>query len=257
MDELNAPRTPASASVDVDRYDAVLFDLDGVLTSTATLHTACWKRVFDDFLASWELQTGEPQPQFDPRADYLRFVDGKPRAAGVRDFLASRGIALPEAEHDAEPGAGSIQAVANTKQVLVAHELDAGNVEAFPGSVAWVRELHEDGLRTAVVSSSENCRAVLAAAGIDELFEEVVDGTVARAMSLPGKPAPDTFLEAASRLGVEPGRAVVVEDALVGVAAGRAGGFGLVVGVARTAAPADLSEHGADIVVADLEEMLR
>lgn len=257
MDEPNAPRTPPAATVDVDSYDAVLFDLDGVLTSTATLHTACWKRVFDDFLESWAIQTGEAQPQFDPGADYLQFVDGKPRAAGVRDFLASRGIALPEAEHDAAPGAGSIQAVANTKQVLVSRELDAGNVEAFPGSVAWVRQLHEDGLRTAVVSSSENCRAVLAAAGIDELFEEVVDGTVAREMSLPGKPAPDTFLEAASRLGVEPGRAVVVEDALVGVAAGRAGSFGLVIGVARTAAPADLQEHGADIVVTDLEEMLR
>ena len=228
-----------------------------MLTSTATLHTACWKRVFDEFLAVWGERTGGAQEPFDPGADYLRFVDGRPRAAGVRDFLASRGIELPEAEHDAAPGDDSIQAVANSKQELVAHELAAGSVHAFPGSVAWVRALHEEGLRTAVVSSSENCRAVLAAAGIDDLFEEVVDGTVAREMALPGKPAPDTFLEAASRLGVEPGRAVVVEDALVGVAAGRAGGFGLVVGVARTAATADLEEHGADIVVADLEEMLR
>lgn len=258
MDEPNASRIPdaAAAAVDLERYDAVLFDLDGVLTSTATLHTACWKRVFDEFLAGWDDRNGSEQPPFDPRADYLRFVDGKPRAAGVRDFLASRGIELPEAEHDAAPGADSVQAVANSKQELVARELAAGNVEAFPGSVAWVRALHEDGLRTAVVSSSENCRAVLAAAGIGELFEEVVDGTVARELSLPGKPAPDTFLEASRRLGVEPDRAVVVEDALVGVAAGRAGGFGLVVGVARTAAPADLAEHGADIVVADLQEML-
>ena len=257
MDELNAPRTThAATAVDRARYDAVLFDLDGVLTSTATLHTACWKRVFDDFLAAWAQRTGEEQPPFDPEADYLRYVDGKPRAAGVRDFLASRGIALPEAEHDAAPGADSIQAVANTKQVLVAQELEAGNVAAFPGSIDWVRALQEDGLRTAVVSSSENCRAVLRAAGIDELFEEVVDGTVARELALPGKPAPDTFLEAASRLGVQPGRAVVVEDALAGVAAGRAGGFGLVVGVARTADPVDLERNGADIVVADLEEML-
>jgi alpha,alpha-trehalose phosphorylase len=257
MDEPNAPRiAEAPAAVDLERYDAVLFDLDGVLTSTATLHTACWKRVFDDFLTGWGERNGSEQPPFDPGADYLQFVDGKPRAAGVRDFLASRGIALPEAEHDAAPGAGSIQAVANTKQELVAHELAAGNVAAFPGSVAWVRALHEGGVRTAVVSSSENCRAVLAAAGIDELFEEVVDGTVARELALPGKPAPDTFLEAAARLGVEPGRAVVVEDALVGVAAGRAGGFGLVVGVARTADPADLRLHGADVVVADLEELL-
>jgi beta-phosphoglucomutase family hydrolase len=249
--------SPAAAGqLTSDRFDAVLFDLDGVLTSTASLHTACWKRVFDAFLDTRARETGEPHPPFDAHDDYLRFVDGKPRAAGVRDFLASRGIELPEAEHDAAPGGDSVQAVANSKQELVAHELAAGNVEAFPGSVAWVRALHDDGLRTAVVSSSENCRAVLAAAGIDALFEAVVDGTVAREMALPGKPAPDTFLEAARRLDVEPGRAVVVEDALVGVAAGRAGGFGLVVGVARTAAAADLHEHGADVVVADLEEML-
>ena len=249
--------TPAALTpLTSDRFDAVLFDLDGVLTSTAALHTACWKRVFDTFLDGWAQRTGDAQSPFDPDADYLRFVDGKPRAAGVRDFLASRGIALPEAQHDAAPGDGTIQAVANSKQALVAAELEAGNVQAFPGSVAWVRELHDDGLRTAVVSSSENCRAVLEAAGISDLFEEVVDGTVAREMSLPGKPAPDTFLEAARRLDVAPDRAVVVEDALVGVAAGRAGGFGLVVGVARSAAPADLHDHGADVVVADLGEML-
>ncbi len=246
----------AAAPLSSDRFDAVLFDLDGVLTSTASLHTACWKRVFDTFLDGWAQRTGDAQAPFDPAADYLRFVDGKPRAAGVRDFLASRGIELPEAAHDAAPGDDTIQAVANSKQELVAAELDAGNVEAFPGSIAWVHELHGDGLRTAVVSSSENCRAVLEAAGISDLFEEVVDGTVAREMALPGKPAPDTFLEAARRLDVAPDRAVVVEDALVGVAAGRAGGFGLVVGVARSAARADLHDHGADVVVADLEEML-
>lgn len=249
--------SPASqAPLTSDRFDAVLFDLDGVLTSTAALHTACWKRVFDTFLDGWAQRTGEPQLPFDPQSDYLRFVDGKPRAAGVRDFLASRGIELPEADHDAPPGDETVQAVANTKQQLVSAEIEAGNVEAFPGSVAWVRALHDEGVRTAVVSSSENCRAVLQAAGIDDLFEAVVDGTVARELSLPGKPAPDTFLEAARRLDVAPDRAVVVEDALVGVAAGRAGGFGLVVGVARSAAPCDLHDHGADVVVADLEEML-
>ncbi|HTN24970.1 MAG TPA: beta-phosphoglucomutase family hydrolase [Solirubrobacteraceae bacterium] len=257
MDEPNARRIPAAATVDLERYDAVLFDLDGVLTSTASLHTACWKHVFDDFLARTAQRTGEAQAPFDAGADYLRYVDGKPRAAGVRDFLASRGIALPEGAHDAAPGDDSIQAVANSKQVLVAHELEAGNVEAFPGSVAWVHELHERGVKTAVVSSSENCRAVLAAAGIDDLFDVVVDGSDARELGLPGKPAPDMFLEAARRIGVEPARAVVVEDALAGVEAGRAGGFGLVIGVARTAAPEDLVEHGADIVVSDLEELLR
>jgi alpha,alpha-trehalose phosphorylase len=257
MDERNAPRTPAAATVDPERFDAVLFDLDGVLTSTAALHTACWKRVFDRFLEDRAQRTGEPQAPFDPGADYLRYVDGKPRAAGVRDFLASRAITLPEAPFDAPPGDDSVQAVANCKQELVAQEIAAGHVEAFAGSVAWVRELHELGLRTAVVSSSENCRAVLAAAGIDELFDVVVDGTDARELSLPGKPAPATFLEAARRVGVEAARAVVVEDALAGVEAGRAGGFGLVIGVARTAAPEDLEEHGADIVVSDLAELLR
>jgi alpha,alpha-trehalose phosphorylase len=256
MDERNVPRTPAVVTVDPEHYDAVLFDLDGVLTSTAALHTACWKRVFDRFLEDRAQRTGEPQDPFDPAADYLRYVDGKPRAAGVRDFLASRGIALPEAPFDAAPGDDSVQALANCKQELVAEEIAAGHVEAFPGSVAWVRELHEQGLRTAVVSSSENCRAVLAAAGIDGFFDVVVDGTDARELSLPGKPAPDTFLEAARRLGVDPSRAVVVEDALAGVEAGRAGGFGLVIGVARTAAPEDLKEHGADVVVHDLAELL-
>src|SRR3954447_25496015 len=179
--------SPAAArQLSSDRFDAVLFDLDGVLTSTAALHTACWKQVFDMFLEAWVQQTGDVQPPFDAHDDYLRFVDGKPRAAGVRDFLASRGIALPEAEHDAAPGADSVQAVANSKQELVARELAEGNVEAFPGSVAWVRALHDDGLRTAVVSSSENCRAVLEAAGIDALFEAIVDGTVARELALPG-----------------------------------------------------------------------
>jgi alpha,alpha-trehalose phosphorylase len=257
MDEPNARRTASAATVDLDRYDAVLFDLDGVLTSTASLHTACWKRVFDDFLARTAQRTGEAQAPFDPGADYLRYVDGKPRAAGVRDFLASRSITLPEAPHDAAPGDDSIQAVANSKQELVARELAAGNVEAFPGSIAWVHELHAADVKTAVVSSSENCRAVLAAAGIAELFDVVVDGSDARELELPGKPAPDMFLEAARRVGVEPARAVVVEDALAGVAAGRAGGFGLVIGVARTAAPEDLEEHGAGIVVSDLGELLR
>lgn len=238
------------------RFDAVLFDLDGVLTSTAALHTACWKLVFDAFLERWAQRTGAPQAPFDAVDDYLRHVDGKPRAAGVRDFLASREIELPEQEHDAAPGDGSVQAVANAKQALIAEQLEAGNVAAFAGSVAWVRELLAAGVRTAVVSSSENARAVLAAAGIADLFETIVDGTVAREHALPGKPAPDTFLEAARRLAVAPDRAVVVEDALVGVQAGRAGGFGLVVGVARGDRAAELRRNGADVVVADLGELV-
>jgi alpha,alpha-trehalose phosphorylase len=246
----------AAGHLSPDRFDAVLFDLDGVLTSTATLHTACWKRVFDEFLSRWAERAGTVQAPFDPVDDYLRFVDGKPRAAGVRDFLASRGIVLAEREQDAAPGDSSVQTIASAKQALVSRELEQGNVEAFPGSVAWVKKLRDDGLRTAVVSSSENAPAVLEAAGIADLFDTVVDGTVAREHGLAGKPAPDTFLEAARRLQVDPARAVVVEDALAGVTAGRTGGFGLVVGVARSADPEDLREHGADLVVADLEEMM-
>jgi alpha,alpha-trehalose phosphorylase len=246
----------AAEHFSTDRFDAVLFDLDGVLTSTATLHTACWKRVFDEFLERSAQRTGVAQPPFDPVDDYLRFVDGKPRAAGVRDFLASRGIELPEREHDAAPGEDSVQAVANSKQALVSRELEQGNVKAFASSVAWVRKLRDAGLRTAVVSSSENCRAVLEAAGIADLFDTVVDGTDAREFGLAGKPAPDTFLEAARRLQADPARAVVVEDALAGVEAARAGGFGLVIGIARNVDPEALYEHGAGIVVTDLEEMM-
>ncbi|HEX4364190.1 MAG TPA: beta-phosphoglucomutase family hydrolase [Solirubrobacteraceae bacterium] len=246
----------AAGQVSTERYDAVLFDLDGVLTSTATLHNACWTSVFDTFLEHWSATTGVKQAPFDPDADYRRYVDGKPRAAGVRDFLASRGIELPEAPHDAPPGDDSVQAVANAKQTLVARELAAGNVAAFPGSVAWVHALLDAGMRTAVVSSSENCRPILAAAGIADLFETVVDGSDARELGLPGKPAPDMFLEAARRLEIAPARAVVVEDALAGVEAGRAGDFGLVLGVARHGDQEALHAHGADIVVTDLEEML-
>jgi alpha,alpha-trehalose phosphorylase len=239
-----------------DSFDAVLFDLDGVLTSTASLHSACWAQTFDGFLERWAARTGAPQPPFDPGADYVRYVDGKPRDSGVRDFLASRSISLPEGPVDAGPGDDSIRAVSAAKQALVARALARGDVEAFPGSVAWLRRLRRAGVRTAVVSSSENCAQVLAAAGIADLFDARVDGVTAREHGITGKPAPDTFLEAARRLGVEPGRAVVVEDALAGVAAGRAGGFGLVIGVDRSGSAEELRAHGADIVVGDLDEML-
>ena len=223
-------------------YDAVLFDLDGVLTSTAALHASCWKRVFDDALADWSARTGEPQEPFG-EADYLAHVDGRPRHDGVRHFLAARGD-------------GDVEAIADRKQALVERALDEGGVEAFPGSVAWVLHLRRANVRTAVVSSSANAHDVLCAAGIATLFDLTVDGRDILELGLRGKPAPDGFLEAARRLEVPPARAVVVEDALAGVAAGRAGGFGLVIGVARSAAPADLRCAGADLVVGDLEEIL-
>lgn len=218
-------------------YEAVLFDLDGVLTSTAALHARCWKHVFDEVL-------DEP---FDAERDYLAHVDGKPRFDGVRDMLRARGMELDDA---------AIAEIADRKQEFVERALEREGVEAFPGSVRWVEHLRREGVRTAVVSSSANCDDVLHAAGMSCLFETTVDGRDVVELGLSGKPAPDGFLEAARRLQVKPERAIVVEDALAGVAAGRAGGFGLIVGVARAAAPDDLRSAGAHMVVEDLAEML-
>jgi alpha,alpha-trehalose phosphorylase len=242
--------------VSVRDYDAVLFDLDGVLTTTRTVHAAAWKRMFDDFLETWDADHGTTSPRFDARSDYAAYVDGKPREEGVRSFLASRGITLPDGTPDALPDEESAWGLGNRKQLLVEEELERTGVEAFPGSVAWVRELREAGLRTAVVSSSRNCAAVLAYAGISNLFDARVDGDTILELGLAGKPAPDGFLEGARRLGADPARAVVVEDALAGVEAGRAGAFGLVIGVDRDGHAEALAAHGADLVVADLGELL-
>jgi alpha,alpha-trehalose phosphorylase len=228
-------------------YDAVLFDLDGVLTSTAALHARCWKETFDAFLAEWGRTTGTSPEPFDAERDYLAHVDGKLRDDGVRDFLRARGIAAPEL----------VEGIGMRKQARVERALSAGGIEAYPGSVRWVRGLRAAGIRTAVVSSSANASAVLRAAGIRAHFDTIVDGRDVEQLGLAGKPAPDGFAEAARRLAVAPARAVVVEDALAGVAAGRAGGFGLVIGVAHSAAPAELRRAGADIVVADLAEMVQ
>jgi alpha,alpha-trehalose phosphorylase len=222
-------------------YDAVLFDLDGVLTSTAALHALCWKRTFDDVLSAYG------QEPFDIEHDYVEYVDGKMRADGVRDFLAARRIHVTP---------DMVRVIADRKQAMVEQALIRGGVEAFEGSVRWVRHLRGTGVRTAVVSSSANADAVLYAAGISDLFELTVDGSDISRLGFAGKPAPDGFLEAARRLGVAPRRAVVVEDALAGVAAGRAGEFGLVIGVARTAAHRDLRSAGADVVVDDLAELV-
>ena len=243
-------------SITLQDFDAVLFDLDGVLTTTRAVHAAAWKRAFDEFLEDWDARHGTSTEPFDDHADYAAYVDGKPRQDGVRDFLVSRGIELPEGGPDDAPDQETVWGLGNRKQLLVEEELQHTGVEVFPGSVAWVRELREAGLRTAVVSSSRNCAAVLDITGIANLFDTRVDGDTALELGLPGKPAPDTFLEAAQRLGVPPQRAIVVEDALAGVDAGRAGGFGLVIGVDRDGHAAELAEHGADVVVADLGELL-
>lgn len=242
-------------SIELRDFDAVLFDLDGVLTTTRAVHAAAWRQSLDEFLDVWDAHHGTSTPRFDDQADYASYVDGKPRQDGVRDFLASRGIELPEGNLGSPPGEESVWGLGNRKQSLVEEQLRQG-VEVFPGSVAWVRELRAAGIRTAVVSGSRNCALVLKYAGISDLFDSLVDGDTALELHLPGKPAPDTFLEAARRLRVAPGRAIVVEDALAGVEAGRAGAFGLVVGVDRGGNAADLIAHGADIVVGDLCELL-
>ena len=239
-----------------DGFDAVLFDLDGVLTSTATIHSSCWKTMFDDFLRHRAAKKKEAFRPFEIATDYKPYVDGKLRYEGVRSFLASRDIALAEGTPEDPPTADTVCGLGNRKDELVKAAIDRGEVEPYPGSVALVRWLREQGIRTAVVSSSNNCEHVLRAAGILDLFEVRVDGLVASKLGLPGKPAPDTFLEAARILGVSPTRAVVVEDALSGVQAGRAGGFGLVVGVDREGSGDALRTAGADIVVTDLAELL-
>jgi beta-phosphoglucomutase family hydrolase len=235
---------------------ACLFDLDGVLTPTAKLHAAAWKQMFDDFLRKWAERTGEPFVPFDPVHDYDKYVDGLPRSDGVRSFLASRGIELPEGDADDPPEAETIAGLGNRKNELVLRLIREQGVEPYEGSVRYVKAARDAGLRCAVVSSSANCRDVLKSAKIDDLFDEVVNGVVLGQEHLNGKPAPDSFLYAARTLGVEPARAAVFEDALAGVAAGRAGAFGFVIGVDRVGQADALREHGADIVVRDLAELL-
>jgi beta-phosphoglucomutase family hydrolase len=226
---------------------ACLFDLDGVLTQTAKVHAEAWKQMFDEFLRTRAAKTGEPFVPFDPVKDYTEYVDGKPRYDGVRSFLESRGIELPEEE---------IRALGDRKNELAVGLIRTRGVEAYDGSVRYVRAAHEAGLRRAVVSASANCRDVLAAAGIEDLFDAVVDGIVAERDHLRGKPAPDTFLAGARALDTDPAAAAVFEDALAGVEAGRAGNFGIVVGVDRAEQADALRQHGADIVVSDLDELL-
>jgi beta-phosphoglucomutase family hydrolase len=235
---------------------ACLFDLDGVLTQTAKVHAAAWKEMFDAFLHARAERTGEPFIAFDAAADYDEYVDGKPRYDGVRSFLAARAIELPEgAEYDS-PSAETVCGLGNRKNELVLRLIGERGVEAYAGSVRYLRAAREGGLRRAVVSSSANCREVLVAAGIQDLLEERIDGLIAEREHLRGKPAPDTFLAGARALGVAPGQAAVFEDALAGVAAGRAGGFGCVVGVDRVGQAEALRAHGADVVVSDLAELL-
>jgi beta-phosphoglucomutase family hydrolase len=235
---------------------ACLFDLDGVLTQTAKVHAAAWKEMFDGFLRERAARAGRPFQPFDLVADYDEYVDGMPRYDGVRSFLAARGIDLPEGEENDPVSAETVHGLGNRKNEIVLRLIREQGVEPYAGSVRYLHAAREAGLRRAVVSSSSNCRDVLAAAGIEDLFEQRIDGLVAERDHLKGKPAPDTFLAAARALGVTPAQAAVFEDALAGVAAGRAGGFACVVGVDRVGQADELRAHGADVVVSDLAELL-
>ena len=239
-----------------DGIRGCLFDLDGVLTKTAQVHDAAWQEMFDGYLRERSRRTGERFVPFDRVADYENFVDGKPRADGTRSFLQSRGIDLPEGSPDDPPDAETVEGLSNRKNEILLRRIDEDGVEAYPGSVRYVRAVRDAGLRRAVVTSSANCRDVLASAGLEDLFETHIDGLTVEREHLRGKPAPDSYLAGARALGLEPGAAAVFEDALAGVAAGRAGWFGFVVGVDRLGQADALAEHGADVVVTDLAELL-
>jgi beta-phosphoglucomutase family hydrolase len=246
----------APKSVDWKSFEAVLYDLDGVLTATAGVHAAAWKRMFDEFLAAHAERTGTAFVPFEKEADYEPYVDGRPRYDGVATFLASRGIELPRGAPTDSPDQLTVCGLGNRKNELIQEILASDGVEVFEGSVKLVHHLKGLGLHQAVVSSSKNAEPVLRAGGILDLFEARVDGVVAAQQNLPGKPRPDTFLEAARLLGVPASRAVVVEDAIAGVEAGVAGAFGLVIGVDRVGRPEALRAAGAHVVVADLGELL-
>ena len=233
-----------------------MFDLDGVLTKTAVVHAAAWKQMFDEYLRERAEREAEEFVPFDEGADYGEYVDGKPRKDGVRSFLASRGIELPEGSADDPPGTDTVTGLGNRKNDLVLKLIREQGVEAYEGSVRYLEAARDAGLRRAVVSSSANCRDVLEAAGIEHFFEARIDGLVAEEQGLKGKPAPDTFLAGARVLGLGPEQAAVFEDALAGVEAGRAGEFAYVVGVDRVGHAAALREHGADVVVDDLADLL-
>ncbi|MDQ4119207.1 MAG: beta-phosphoglucomutase family hydrolase [Actinomycetota bacterium] len=232
---------------------ALLFDLDGVLTDTASVHAAAWKQMFDEFLRA---RDGERFRPFDVSADYGPYVDGKPRLEGTRSFLASRGVDLPEGSPDDPPDTLSLWGLSSRKNDLVQEKIRTEGVDVYPGSVRYLEAVRATGLATAVVSSSANAEQILSVTGLDRFVDLRIDGVVARERKLPGKPKPDTFLAAAAELGASPAAAVVYEDALAGVEAGHAGGFGAVVGVDRLDQADALRAHGATVVVRDLADLL-
>jgi beta-phosphoglucomutase family hydrolase len=247
--DLGRPRLPSGITV-------CLFDLDGVLTKTATVHAAAWQETFDEYLRARAERTGAKFVPFDPVADYDAYVDGRPREDGTRTFLRSRGIDLPEGGPDDPPDAETVHALSERKNQLVLHKIEHDGVEVYPGSVRFLQAVRAAGMPVAVVSSSANAAQVLASTGLDQYVDKRIDGVVAERDHLAGKPAPDTYRAGATALGVAPSAAAVFEDALAGVEAGRAGDFGYVVGVDRVGQADELRKHGADIVVTDLGELV-
>ena len=250
------PQSESEYPITRDRYDAVLLDLDGVITDTASVHAACWKQMFDEYLRKRAAQRGEAFRPFEIDTDYRLYVDGKPRFDGARDFLTSRGIQLPEGSPHDPPQVETVSGLANRKDSLVNRIIQDKGVRPYEGSVKLLHHLRHEGFKTAVITSSEHCETVLRVAKLDAFFDVRVDGNMVHAQHLAGKPAPDTFLMGAKLLGVEPARAVVIEDALSGVQAGLNGNFGLVIGVARKGNAEELRHHGAHLVVNDLGELV-
>lgn len=259
MSEIRPPQS--GAEVDLGAYDAWLFDMDGVLTKTAAVHAAAWKQAFDEFLQREATSSDAPFVPFDIEGDYEKYVDGEPREDGVRNFLASRAIKLPEGSDGDSGDVRSVRGLGNRKNDLVLEVMKRDGVALFEGVTALVSELRRRNVKVAVISASENTKAALGAAGILALFDTIVDGIVVKERHLAGKPAPDSFLEGARALGVEPDRCVVLEDALSGVEAGHSGHFALVIGVDHHDAPDvhdyadELHQHGADVVVTSLAEL--
>jgi beta-phosphoglucomutase family hydrolase len=250
------PQLETKRALTRDQYDAVLLDLDGVITDTASLHATCWKEMFDEYLRKHARQSGEAFRPFDIATDYRLYVDGKPRFDGVRDFLKSRGMQLPEGNQNDPPQAETICGLGNHKNDMVNKIIEETGVEPYEGTVRLIQQLRRQGFKIGVVTSSQNCNAVLSAAKLDSCSDVQVDGNTIHAQQLAGKPAPDTFLMAARSLGVEPTRAVVIEDAISGVQAGLNGNFGLVIGVARKGNAEELRHKGAHLVVNDLGELV-
>jgi beta-phosphoglucomutase family hydrolase len=240
---------------DMLNYDAVIFDMDGVITKTAVVHSLAWKKTFDEYLQFREKKYHEPFSEFTHAGDYLSFVDGRPRYRGVEAFLQSRGINIPPGSPEDEPRKETVCGLGNRKNELFNKVLEENGVALYDSTIKLIKELLKSSIKVGVATSSKNCMPILNKAGITDLFETHVDGVVSAELGLKGKPEPDIFTTACDNLGVQHHRAVVVEDAVSGVQAGFKGRFGLVIGVARENNAYELKAHGADVVVEDLSEV--